>query len=115
MNTLVVVMEKMLNIEFAILDFIQKYMTSPIMDKVMVFITTLGNSGGLWIILSIILICSKRYRTTGIMMGVGLILSLVVGNIILKPAFGRLRPFQVKEGVELLINAPRDFSLPDGC
>ena len=104
----------MLNIEFAILDFIQKYMTSPIMDKVMVFITTLGNSGGLWIILSIILICSKRYRMTGIMMGVGLILSLVVGNIILKPAFARLRPFQVKEGVELLINAPRDFSFPSG-
>ncbi len=104
----------MLNIEFAILDFIQKYMTSPIMDKVMVFITTLGNSGGLWIILSILLICSKKYRTTGIMMGVGLILSLVVGNMILKPAFARLRPFQIKEGVELLIKAPRDFSFPSG-
>ena len=104
----------MLDIEFAVLDFIQKYMTSPIMDKVMVFITSLGNSGGLWIILSILLICSKKYRTTGIMMATGLILSLVVGNIILKPAFGRLRPFQIKEGVQLLINAPRDFSFPSG-
>lgn len=104
----------MLNIEFAILDFIQKYMTSPIMDKVMVFITTLGNSGMLWIVLSILLVCSKKYRTTGIIMAVGLIFSLVVGNIILKPAFARLRPFQIKEGIELLIKAPQDFSFPSG-
>lgn len=104
----------MLNIEFAILDFIQKYMTSPIMDKVMVFITTLGNAGGLWIIAALLMICSKKYRTTGIMLAAGLLGSLIIGNLILKPAVARLRPFQIKDGVELLIAAPHDFSFPSG-
>lgn len=106
--------ETMLNIEFAILDFIQKYMAFPIMDKIMTFITTLGNAGALWIIVALLMICSKKYRRTGFILAVGLIGSLIVGNIILKPAVGRLRPFQVKEGVELLIAAPKDFSFPSG-
>lgn len=104
----------MMNIEFAFLDFIQKYMTSPIMDRVMVFITGLGNSGTLWIVIAFLMICSKKYRTTGIMLAVGLLGSLLAGNIILKPLVGRMRPFQIREGIELLINAPRDFSFPSG-
>lgn len=104
----------MLNVEFAILDFIQLYMTSPIMDKAMVFITTLGNAGIVWIITALLMLCSKKYRTTGIILSVGLIGSLIFGNMILKPLFERLRPFQVKEGIDLLIASPRDYSFPSG-
>ena len=104
----------MLNIEFAILDFIREYMTSPIMDKIMVGITSLGNSGAIWIVLAILMLCSKKYRKTGIVLAIGLIGSLVIGNIILKPLFHRLRPFQIKEGIELLISAPHDYSFPSG-
>ena len=103
----------MMNIEFAILDFIQN-ITSPIMDRIMVFITTLGNSGTLWIVIAVLMLCSKKYRVTGIMLAVGLIGSLLIGNIVLKPLVGRMRPFQVKEGIDLLIAAPRDFSFPSG-
>ena len=104
----------MLNMEFAILDFIQKYLTSPIMDKIMVFITTLGNSGMIWIIVALLMLCTRKYRKTGIVLAIGLILSLVLGNLILKPLFHRLRPFQVREGISLLISAPHDFSFPSG-
>ena len=104
----------MQNIEFAILDFIREYMTSPIMDKIMVGITSLGNSGAIWIVLAILMLCSKKYRKTGIILAIGLIGSLVIGNIILKPLFHRLRPFQIKEGIELLISAPHDYSFPSG-
>ena len=103
----------MMDIEFAILDFIQN-MASPIMDRIMVFITTLGNSGTLWIVLAVLMLCSKKYRVTGIMLAVGLIGSLLIGNIVLKPLVGRMRPFSIKEGIDLLINAPRDFSFPSG-
>ena len=104
----------MLNIEFAILDFIQKYLTSPIMDKIMVFITTLGNTGMIWIVLALLMLFNKKYRKTGIVLAIGLILSLVIGNIMLKPLFHRLRPFQIKEGIELIISAPHDYSFPSG-
>jgi undecaprenyl-diphosphatase len=104
----------MLNIEFAILDFIQTYITSPIMDKVMVFITTLGNAGTVWIVVALLMLCTRKYRMTGVMLSLGLLGSLFFGNIILKPAFARLRPFQIKEGVELLIAPPHDYSFPSG-
>lgn len=104
----------MMDAEFAILDFIQNFLSSPFMDRVMVFITSLGNSGALWIATALVMLCSKKYRRTGVMLAVGLILSAVVGNVILKPAVARLRPFQLREGIELLIKAPHDFSFPSG-
>ena len=104
----------MAQLEFMILDFIRNNLTSPIMDKVMVFITTLGNGGMIWIVIAALLLCSKKYRKTGIVMAAGLVMSLVVGNLILKPLVARPRPFQVKTGIELIINAPKDFSFPSG-
>lgn len=104
----------MLSVEFAILDFIRNNLTSPIMDKIMVFITTLGNAGAIWIVLTLLMLCSKKYRRTGLMLGAGLVVCLIVGNLILKPLIVRPRPFLVKEGIRLIINAPRDFSFPSG-
>ena len=104
----------MLDFEFAILDFIQKYMTSPIFDKIMIFITTMGNAGAVWIVLSLLMMCSKKYRKVGFMLALGLIGSLVIGNLILKPSIARLRPFQLREGINLLIAPPHDFSFPSG-
>lgn len=104
----------MLNAEFAILDFIREYMTSPIMDSIMVGITSLGNSGAIWIVLAILMLCTKKYRKTGIILAIGLLGSLVIGNMILKPLFHRLRPFQVREVAEILIMAPHDYSFPSG-
>lgn len=103
-----------MNFEFAILDFIREYLSSPVMDKIMVFVTRLGDAGILWIALTLLLLCSKKHRRTGVMMAVGLCFSLLVCNMMLKPWVARLRPFQVKEGAELLIKAPRDYSFPSG-
>ena len=104
----------MLEFEFKILDFIREYMSSPIMDKIMCFFTFLGNAGWIWIALACVCLCSRKYRYKGIMLSLGLLMSLVVANLILKPAFARLRPFQIKEGIELIIAAPSDFSFPSG-
>lgn len=102
------------NIDFLIIDFIRENLSSDLMDKIMVFFTTLGNAGALWIFAGIVMLCTKKYRKTAIMMIVGLTIGLVLGNFILKPLVGRLRPFQLKEGIELLITAPKDFSYPSG-
>ena len=100
--------------DFAILDFIHNNLSSPIMDKLMVFITTLGNAGMIWIVIGLVMLCTKKYRKTGIMMVVGLTIGLILGNFILKPGIGRIRPFGIKEGIELLIKAPSDYSFPSG-
>lgn len=43
-----------------------------------------------------------------------LALDVLLCNVMLKPLVGRMRPFTVNTGMELLINAPKDFSFPSG-
>lgn len=104
----------MVNIELSILDFIREYLTTPFLDGIMVFISTLGNAGAIWIATALIMIISKKYRKTGIVLAIGLIMSLLIGNITLKPLIARPRPFEYRKGIELIINAPTDFSFPSG-
>lgn len=101
-------------IDFAILDFIHNNFSSPIMDKIMVFITSLGNAGMIWIVTGLIMLCIKKYRKTGIMLVIGLTIGLILGNFILKPGIARIRPFGIREGIELLIKEPSDYSFPSG-
>jgi undecaprenyl-diphosphatase len=107
-------LEAITGFDFKILDFIHNNMNSPLMDNVMKFITRLGNGGAIWIIIAILMLCSKKYRMTGITVIAGLLIGLIIGNAILKNVFGRIRPFEIKEGIELLIKAPTDFSFPSG-
>lgn len=47
--------------EFTILDALQQIHT-PLLDKILVFITSLGNAGWFWIVLGLVLLCVKRNR-----------------------------------------------------
>ncbi|SFD05998.1 phosphatase PAP2 family protein [Clostridium uliginosum] len=102
------------SIDVDILNFIQINLHNRIMDKIIPFITELGNGGFIWIIISLIFIFTKKYRKHGLIMMLALILSGVIGSVILKPLVGRVRPFNVNKVIELLITAPLDFSFPSG-
>lgn len=104
----------MLEIEFTILDFIQSHLRSGIGDFMMTLITTMGNGGALWIILSVILMISRKYRRTGFLMISSLIFSALICNIILKPLVARPRPCDLNTAIQLLIVKPDDFSFPSG-
>ena len=97
-----------------ILYFIQNNMVNPVMDKIMPFITGLGNAGILWIVTGIVLLFLKKYRKFGIAMLVSMGLCLVVGNIVLKPLVHRGRPCWVDPSVRMLIPIPMDYSFPSG-
>ena len=43
-----------------------------------------------------------------------LLVDLVICNGILKPLVHRIRPFDVKTGIELLVKRPTDYSFPSG-
>ncbi|WP_036931751.1 phosphatase PAP2 family protein [Proteocatella sphenisci] len=107
-------METLLKYEFTILDFIQSDMTSPVMDKIMTVFTYLGSYGLIWILLAVLLLSSARTRKNGVIMAVSLIGCLLIGNIILKPLIGRIRPSDVNAAVDLLIKKPLDASFPSG-
>lgn len=100
--------------DFAILDFIQANMRSPILDSVMPFITHLGAGGILWIIFAIVLMCMKKYRRDGFTIAAALILCFIFCNVLIKNIVARTRPFDINTMIEPLVRLPSDFSFPSG-
>ncbi len=87
---------------------------NPITDVFMKFCTSLGNVGILWIALAIIFLIIPKVRSCGVAISFALLLSLIIGNCILKPLIARPRPFTLDPNIVLLIKAPTDFSFPSG-
>lgn len=100
-------------VEQAILMFFQSIHT-PVLDKVMVGLTTLGNAGIIWIIVGIILLARKKSRVAGVMLLSSLLLGLIVGNGIMKNLIARPRPCWRMPEVAMLIPVPTDYSFPSG-
>lgn len=102
-----------MNIELSILDWIQTLHT-PFLDKIMVFITRLGDSGIIWIVLSIVLLLIPKTRKSGAVMVVALVVDVLLCNIVLKNLVARTRPYDVNTGVHLLVAKLHDYSFPSG-
>ena len=102
-----------MNIELSILDWIQTLHT-PFLDKIMVFITRLGDVGIIWIVLSIVLLLIPKTRKSGAVMVVALVVDVLLCNIVLKNLVARTRPYDVNTGVHLLVAKLHDYSFPSG-
>ena len=99
--------------EFEILYAINN-LHNPILDKIMIAITSFGNAGLIWIGLSIFLICIKKTRKCGALMLISMLLGLIIGNGILKNIIARQRPCWIDPNLPLLIPNPHDYSFPSG-
>ena len=82
-------------------------------DKIMPIITSAGNLGIVWIIISVLLMTKQDYRVLGQMILMALIITTILGEGIIKHIVRRSRPFQDKEE-KLLINKPITYSFPSG-
>ena len=104
---------------------------NSILNPLMVFITSLGNAGLIWILATVVLLFPKKTRPCGIAMGISLLLGLIFGNGILKNVIARTRPCWNTDGsytlggvpisallqdsvVSLLGKLPTDYSWPSG-
>lgn len=100
--------------EADILLFLQNAVRNPVLTPVFTMITVLGNGGVLWVLVSLLLLVPRKTRKTGFTAILALLVSLLVNNIVLKNLVGRVRPYEVVEGLVPLIGRPRDFSFPSG-
>lgn len=105
--------------DLPILDWIAANLWCPVLDAVMPVITLLGDAGIFWIALAAIFLFIPKYRKTGLSMGVALVMGLVICNMILKPAVGRIRPYDYQweffqKTIPLLIERQHDFAFPSG-
>lgn len=99
--------------ELRFLDFLQTIHT-PLLDKILAFITSLGNAGIIWIVLAVVLLILPKTRKTGIIVAAALLMDLVLCNLILKNLVARMRPYDVNTAIAILIKKPLDFSFPSG-
>lgn len=86
----------------------------PIADFFFSHITLLANGGIFWILICILFLCSKKYRTNGIYFLLSLLLCFIIGNLFLKNIIARPRPCWINPQIPLLIPNPSDFSFPSG-
>lgn len=98
----------------AILNFIQTHMHTNLLDKIMPFVSWLGNIGGVWIVIAILLIIFSKHRSTGLFIIIALAICFLLNDILLKPLIARLRPCSIHPDAILLIARPTDFSFPSG-
>ena len=87
---------------------------NPVLDRMMVSISALGNGGMVWIILTIGMLIFKKTRKCGIVMALSLILMLLIGNVGLKNLIQRDRPCWIDTSIPMLIPIPHDYSFPSG-
>ncbi|MGI5895459.1 MAG: phosphatase PAP2 family protein [Oscillospiraceae bacterium] len=96
------------------LIWIQQNLRSALLDGAMVFVSTIGNAGMVWLVASAALICTRRYRKYGLVLVGALVLGYLVGDVLIKNLVCRPRPFTEVSGLELLILPPNSFSFPSG-
>ena len=99
--------------ELDFLHWIQSIRT-PALDAIVPKITSLGDSGLLWIIVILVFLILPYNRKIGVQGTISLILTVIVCNVILKPLVMRCRPCWLEPDVQLLVKNPHDFSFPSG-
>ena len=107
-------LESLLQLDGAILLWIQEHVRRDFLSPVVKFITHLGDAGWCWILLAVILLIVKKTRKIGLVTAVSLLSSYVVNNLILKNLVARVRPYEAVDGLQRIIEAQSDFSFPSG-
>ncbi len=107
-------MDAILNFDAAALLYIQENLRCAFLNPIMTFVTRLGDAGFIWILLGIILLFPKKTRRGGFDMIMCLAVTFVLTDVILKDLVGRIRPYEVIEGLNILVAPETSFSFPSG-
>ena len=101
-----------MSLDQTVLSFFGRIHT-PLLDSVARILTALSDKGLIWILMGLLLLAFPKTRKVGVTVLLALLMSLAIGNGILKPLVGRTRPFDLQE-IELLIPRPGGASFPSG-
>ncbi len=101
------------NWEFDLLYWFQS-LHNPILDKIVVVITSLGNAGIFWILLTLVMLVVCKDKKVAWTSALALLFSLLVINIFLKNTVMRARPCWIDDTIPLLVKNPKDYSFPSG-
>lgn len=104
----------LMNLDGNILLWIQEYMRNAFLTPVFIIITNMGNSGAVWLAVSVIMLFFRKTRKAGILSLAALLASFIIDNVILKNLIARTRPYEVIPKLRILISKQGDYSFPSG-
>ena len=113
-------MDAIYSFDYSILNYMNEHFHNAFFDGFFSIITHLADAGWFWIALAALLLCFKKTRKTGCVMGAALLMGVIFGNGILKPLIHRVRPYDnaawspAVTRATLLISPPSDYSFPSG-
>ena len=107
-------LESLINFEGSILLFLQNYVRNPVLNALLIPFTLSNNAGISCILIVAVFIYFKSLRKAGILMGISLLLEFLLNNLIIKNLFARIRPYEMIDGLILLVGKAPDYSFPSG-
>lgn len=107
-------MDFLIQLDGNILLFIQEYIRRDWMESFWIFITSLGDTGWFWLAASALMLIPRKTRIIGITAILAVVIGALLTNVTLKTLVARTRPYEVVEGLRLLIEKPHDYSFPSG-
>ena len=116
--------DSLLGFDLAVFEWVQS-IQSHFLTAIMTTVTTLGDEGIIFIVLGLVLFCTKKYRKAGLSILVALVVMLVLNNLVLKELIARPRPFnldpetyawwhEVYKYPNFNIHQPSSYSFPSG-
>ena len=92
-------MERLFEMDGQLLLWIREVFASPVMDKIMIFISSLANKGMLWIGIGVVLLLlgvkGRKWSNRGLLVLLSLAFNMVICNLLLKPLVARTRPYDL--------------------
>ena len=76
------------------------------LDAVMPIVTALGDYGAIWVAVGLLLLFCPKHRRGGLLLLLTLFAGVMIGQGLIKPMVGRIRPFAQAGITELLIPLP---------
>lgn len=101
-------------IDHSVLSWIVANLRHTVLTPIVVFVTSLGNAGLIWIVLSLILLIRPKTRRCGLAMLTALMLGLLIGNFGVKNIVARPRPFVTYPEITPLVTPGDVYSFPSG-
>ena len=96
------------------LVWIAEHLRCALLDPFMKLYTQLGNTGMLFIVLGLVMLCFQRTRRAGASALCAMLIGLIVVNFTIKPLVARERPWLVIENFVNLVPEGDPNSFPSG-
>jgi len=100
-------------IDLQVIDFVNKH-RNVFLDDFMLFVTRLGNMGLIWLLIAIILLSNKIYHYYGTELLEAIVIGAIICNLVLKPIFERIRPYDRYPNLTRILPRLNDYSFPSG-